>query len=343
MSFRVRKSVKLGPGVRLTASKRSASLRVGPRGAGVSASTSGRRTTSVGVPGSGVYWTKSAGASSRASASSSRRTAAPPVAPPPLPKAGLFAPAHEKAFAKGVSLLVAGRLEEALAKFEEASRRDTAEKALADDLFAGLLAAQLDRHQVAMPYLEKVVRATQALPDSLMAKYIPGGVTQIQVTPSVVVEVEFGSMAAALGLAEIYQRGGRREEAIAVLQQLDEISSAPALTLSLAELLSEAKAYEEVVQLTAGVRNEDDLTLQLCIYQAEALQAQGMTDAALEVYREALRARKRDPELLKAARYGRGKIYIEGNRKAQGRKDLGRVYADDPGYRDVAELLKAHS
>ena len=54
MSLRMRKSVKLGPGLRLTASHRGASLRVGGRGFGYSASTTGRRTMSGGIPGSGV-------------------------------------------------------------------------------------------------------------------------------------------------------------------------------------------------------------------------------------------------------------------------------------------------
>lgn len=338
MAFRVRKSVKLGPGVRLTAGKKSASLRVGPRGAGVSASTSGRKTVSAGIPGSGAYFTKSSGGGGSRGRAAARSAAPPPA--PILPKPGVFAPAHEKAFAKGVSALVAGNPEQALLRFQEASAKDAANKAAADDLFAGLVASQLGRPEVAAPYLERVVMAPNALPDDLMLKYIPGGMTEIGITDRVSVQVEFGSLAAALGLAEIYQRTNRRDEAIGLLQQLNAVAPHRAIILSLAELLSEAGAYDEVVELTAGVRNEDDLTLQLCVFQAQALEAQGMTDAALEVYREALRARKRDPELLKAARYGRGRIYIRGTKKAQGRKDLGQVYADDPGYRDVAELLK---
>ena len=37
-------------------------------------------------------------------------------------------------------------------------------------------------------------------------------------------------------------------------------------------------------------------------YQAQAVQEQGMNEAALEAYKDALRSTKRDPELLKAAR-----------------------------------------
>jgi len=93
-------------------------------------------------------------------------------------------------------------------------------------------------------------------------------------------------------------------------------------------------------ELTAGTKNEDDATLAICVLQAQALERQGMDEAALEVYRDALRSKKRDDELLKRARYGRGRLYIKLGKKAQGRKDLGRVYADDPNFADVAELLQ---
>jgi hypothetical protein len=46
--------------------------------------------------------------------------------------------------------------------------------------------------------------------------------------------------------------------------------------------------------------------------------------------------------LLKAARCGRGRAYLRLGKKARDRKDLAAVYADDPGYRDVAHLLEDH-
>jgi hypothetical protein len=66
-----------------------------------------------------------------------------------------------------------------------------------------------------------------------------------------------------------------------------------------------------------------------------------MDEAALEVYRDCLRSKKRDLGLLKWARYDRGKLYLRLGKTSQGRKDLGAVYADEPGYRDVRELLNA--
>ncbi len=74
-----------------------------------------------------------------------------------IPKPGMLAPGHEKAFAKGVRLYVGGQAEQALDCFIEAAAKDEKGRALADDLFAGLLLTQLERGEEAIPYLETVV------------------------------------------------------------------------------------------------------------------------------------------------------------------------------------------
>ena len=56
MPFGFRKSVKLIPGVRLNASRRSAGVSLGPRGAKLSANTRGRRGVSLGWR--GLFWRK---------------------------------------------------------------------------------------------------------------------------------------------------------------------------------------------------------------------------------------------------------------------------------------------
>lgn len=65
MSLRYRKSVRLGKGVKLNLTKTGVGLTVGGKGAHYSVHSSGRRTTSVGIPGTGLYYQNSSGGNSR--------------------------------------------------------------------------------------------------------------------------------------------------------------------------------------------------------------------------------------------------------------------------------------
>jgi hypothetical protein len=60
VAFYFRRSKKLGP-LRVTASKRGLSVSGGAGGARASKSSTGRRTTSVRLPGTGAFWRRSKG------------------------------------------------------------------------------------------------------------------------------------------------------------------------------------------------------------------------------------------------------------------------------------------
>ena len=58
MGLRFRKSITIFPGVKLNISKTGLSLSVGKKGAHINAGTSGRKSVSVGIPGTGLSYTK---------------------------------------------------------------------------------------------------------------------------------------------------------------------------------------------------------------------------------------------------------------------------------------------
>ena len=58
MGFRFRKSVKIAPGVRLNIGKKSVGISAGVKGARVSVNSKGRVTKTVGLPGTGLSYTK---------------------------------------------------------------------------------------------------------------------------------------------------------------------------------------------------------------------------------------------------------------------------------------------
>ena len=65
MGLRYRKQITIFPGVKLNISKSGLSLSVGKKGAHVTAGTSGRKSVSVGLPGTGLSYTKSIGKGSK--------------------------------------------------------------------------------------------------------------------------------------------------------------------------------------------------------------------------------------------------------------------------------------
>lgn len=59
VGFRFRKSVKILPGVRINFNKSSTSVSIGPKGLKHTISSTGRRTTTVGLPGTGLSYSTS--------------------------------------------------------------------------------------------------------------------------------------------------------------------------------------------------------------------------------------------------------------------------------------------
>jgi len=212
---------------------------------------------------------------------------------------------------------------------------------LSCDFFAGVLLAQSGCAAQAIPHLEQVVSASRGLPDALMERYVGSAQLSVPITPQLTVTVGMGSLAAALVLVACYQEQGRVEEAVGLLQQLLEVAPHKLLVASLCELLSLQHEWQEVVELAAGTTNADDIDLQILVYQGIALSNVACDAAALVVYREALKSKKRDAALLRWARYNRAKLQLRLGRKARARADFAAVYAEDPRYADVAAQLEA--
>lgn len=61
MGWRFRKRIKICKGVSVNLNKNSVGLSVGTKGARYSVNSNGRKTASVGIPGTGLYYTQSAG------------------------------------------------------------------------------------------------------------------------------------------------------------------------------------------------------------------------------------------------------------------------------------------
>lgn len=74
MGFRFRRSIKIVPGIRFNINKESTSITMGTRGVHHTINSSGSKTTSVGLPGSGLSYTTRTGSKSSKSSSSTATT-----------------------------------------------------------------------------------------------------------------------------------------------------------------------------------------------------------------------------------------------------------------------------
>jgi hypothetical protein len=78
MGFRFRKSFKIAPGVKLNVGKKSMGVSVGGKGFRTSINTSGRRTTTVGVPGTGLSYTSTSSSGSKSKKTQSHQVQVAP-------------------------------------------------------------------------------------------------------------------------------------------------------------------------------------------------------------------------------------------------------------------------
>ena len=331
MGFRARKSFKIAPGVRFTVSPTSASMRVGPRGAGVSVNTRGRVTQSVGIPGTGVSYVKSS-----AMGGSAPRTAAAPAATssrqPTAPTPGMFAPRWEKA------------LHRALVK----DRDIAATVAVANGIpEARSIAAVFEAIQSAIPsgdfarakqLLESVAETSfDPSTDPFITKYLPGREIVLGVAEGITANLPLDRDSLMLLLAEILQTTGDIAAAIEVVEQLENPTTVAAV--SLVELYSEQGRWQDVVEMTNGLSNEDEPTAYLLIQRAVAFREQGFYESAREAFREALRVRSRSQEIRNRAYVERGITYRTEGKLAMARKDFERVLAVDSNYPGLREEI----
>jgi len=344
MSFRFWRRIKVAPGMTVNLSKSGGSLSLGPRGAKITRGFRGDRAT-IGIPGTGLFYTsKLANEESARSERSSSSAAAIDESPTEERLTlGFFkrlvTPAEEEALVDGCRELFLGEEEKALAMLERAVH-------LADGLYiAGVVALNLGRLEEAARYLTGAAERHRELGRTL-SRYGIEASMNLPITDEVVASLDPDLRGVLLALVEVHQRRKRWPDAIACLEKLQSLEPDDVVVkLSLAELLLEARpddkeSCERILLLAEGVENETPVHGALLLYKARALRALGLPEAAREALTKALRRKKDRPdELLQALRYDRALVYEELGRRKEARRDFERLYAEAPGYEDVAERL----
>ena len=344
VGFRVRKSIKIAPGVRMNVSAKSIGISAGVNGARISANSRGRVTQTVGVPGTGISHSKTvstrAAGESGGKAQPKAKANAPAQATPPLPakasavKPGLLAPAWEKALFKALKKLDGPTLHALAQQYPDHNQTIL----YAEMIEVAVPAGDNARVRALLNWLHDV--AYRPEDDPFVTKYLPRRTVTLPVAQGITSILPPSRDAFMLLLAELEQETTNHARAIEVVEGLEPTTIA---AVSLAELYAEEGRWADVVDLTNGLTNEDEPSTFLLIQRGIALREQGYAEASREALKEALRIRSRPADLRNLALIERGKTYLAENKKAMARKDFERMMADSAGYPGLADLIAATS
>lgn len=349
MAFRVNRSFSIVPGVKFRLNKRSVGLTLGKGPFHYTVNSRGRRTSSVGIPGTGMYFQQGSGGTPYRRRSRAR-AGAPAVAPAPEPqyitgtaadaiatslttrRPGWFAPKGEKALHRALAT-------KDVAALEVIAGTGGAYAVASNSLLAIVAPCEDDAG------LERRARAIYAAlaagdpgTDPFIAKYAPGLATFVPVTEQVGADLPMNRMGLALLYVETLQELGRLEDAANYVVGLErnEVTA-----LSLAELWIALERWSDVVELTTGITNADDFTALMLVYRGIAFREQGYFDAAREAFRAALRSKKRSPLVRHLALFARSQCSVAQRRFAAARKDLETILNEDPSYEGLQAALDA--
>ncbi len=337
--------VKIAPGLTLNLSKSGGSLSVGPRGAKYTIGPRGRRAT-VGIPGTGLFYTQTTpGGGRKEAARRPSRAQVPEVPPASRLTLGFFkrlvTPAGEQAFVNGCRELAQGCYAAALPHFEEATH-------LTDSAFAaGFLHLKQEHTDKAVPLLERAVRDHRQL-GRFFRKYGLALTLDLPITEEAAAHVGPTLRGALLTLVEAYQMAEEWDAAYKGLLRLRKLEPGDVvILLSMVELLWQAnhgnqETCRHIVKLTADTGNNSYIHTALRLYQARALNGLKMHTAARDILTGTLRRKANRPAgLMHALRYERALAYECLGHGKRARADLERIHAEEPGFADVAERLKA--
>jgi tetratricopeptide (TPR) repeat protein len=333
MGFRVSKSIKLAPGVRMTVSKSGLGYSVGGKGMRVTRHAGGRVTRTASIPGTGISHSSTIRQAPRKSTSPRSTPRSTAVLPPPIPPArpGVLAPGWEKDLHRILDSRQPADFVAAAQKHggtvPEARFLAAALEGLLHYQFRETNQAAQDRARALLGWV--VAQNAPLAQSQFVTKYLADRTWPVEIAFGITAHLRLGDDVVRLAAAELHQAAGDLPAAIWTVENANPTTPA---ALSLTELYSDANRHQDVIDTTNGITNEDDATTLLLALRGRAFAHQGFHDAARESFKEALRVRTRSTEVRHRALLERAQVNLAQNRKAAARKDIEKVLAEDPHY-----------
>ena len=344
MTIRFRRSLKIAPGVHINFNKNSTSLSLGPRGAHYTMSSTGRRTVSAGLPGTGLYATqtinpkdasrKSAGSTPVESENLHQFPSAPPAPT-------LFSRRAERDFYAFFKDIYGGdrsyTVDEILTR-AKALREQYDSLIYPLTLIAFLHMINSDKYdELLLTEGAKIWAGREIIfTDRLVVKYFKAIRPVTRICEGISATEIFNKQQFGFIWVEILQDGGRYDDALAVLHEMEPTQL---VAISMADVELSKKDYPAVLETTEDIENEDDATAILLILRGMAFREQNLLDASLECMKLGLAKRGRSKEVLHRAHFERAGTYEKMGKPALARKDLESILVDDSSNAEVLDRI----
>ncbi len=325
--------MKIAPGLRLNFSKSALGLSFGVPGARISVNTKGDVYTSAGLPGTGLYAVERRSLRKRKGRSKAKPELEPGDLAEPVKPPGLFAPRRKVALYNALRMGTVEEIAKVGAKYPEI-------KHIAD---AFIIPRQVSGTSTDIDGLTKTAseiwsKRSEMEQDALFTENAKGMEVTLKIAPGVSFPMQYGITALGLLYVELLQLQGKFETALQVAESLP---ANQATGLSVCENEIRLGKWQEVIDTTEDIENEDDATALLLIYRAIAFREQGLFDAAIESLRLARSAKKRHEDVLNQALFERAITYEKQGKRANARKELEKILATDSDFPGVKEKLES--
>lgn len=322
MAFRFWKTLRLTPWLRLNLSKSGPSVSVGRTGSWLTFGPRGTRA-SVGIPGTGMFWTKQLKSRQRRGALQNTGNLSPGFFK------RLIIPAGEEAFIDACKNYLEGDLQEAIRHLESDSSH-------ADSQFLlGILRLQQGDLQGAVSAFQGVLQRPKGL-GSLFEKHSIDAEIGLSVTPWLDVALLPQESSIRLALIECYQLLGNFDKARELVKKLHKDHPDDVLVkVSMIEMALEKKLgtrdLEKLSSIAIHEGNDSAVDTMLHLLRVQLLLLKGLPTAARELATFALRRKKDRPkEMLTELHIQRALAYeAEGNTR-RAKQDFERAYAANP-------------
>ena len=333
MGLRFRRTMKIAPGLRLNFNANSIGLSIGPRGAKYTINSSGRHTVSAGLPGTGLYVTESKGGGKRRKQVEEESIALTASEP------GFFSRGGERAFydfAHKYLVKDGGfTFEEIKAKAEEIKIEHPKIASYID--FVMIAPTSTQSAQAALEICERLYGVQEDfLMHPIATKYFDEFKAQIPIARGITYTTDYNNNFLSYTYSEILQALGQPEKALEIIQK---VRDSEFKEIAIADLNLSLKRYQEVIDDTDDVENEDDNSALLIVLRGIALRELGDHEIALEAFKSVISKRSGEESVRNYALYERACTYEAMGKKALAIKDLNRILVADYNDKAAREML----